>query len=215
MGSAAALVSNHFSRNINWFEYDDEADRVLTDAVGKALSLVVGLAQDLTALDLSTPPAPLVQWVRSSRWWDFHASYEARTREMLTPYRGMLAELPSELPTWGLFEDGENPQAELEAWPADWPRGRPPCVTLIKHGMVTETWITFIKELAAEFSRLSNDCQLLPRSVPEAHCLVMRAYLLASDFLYLCRVNEYAWFLHRPPGMPPELKNPAVRSPQS
>lgn len=201
MESVAAAVGRHFSRSIAWFESDAEGDRVQRGGAGRALSLAVDLANGLTAVDLSVPAAPIVQWACSSRWRIFHYSYERRAREMVAPWGGMLIELPH----WALLEDGESPGVETSTWPEDWSGGRPSCFALIKQGMVTEAWIAFLQELVAAFSQLSSDCQRLPASVPEARCLLTRASLLASDLLYVCRMNGFAWFLHRSGDMPPHF----------
>ncbi len=197
-------VARHYSRNLDWFLSDTEEDQADRTGLGISLGRAVRLGTDLQAVELSAPPARVEQWVVSSRWWDYHWSYELDAREILGPW-GMLTDL-----TTRSLREGGATAAERPCWPGAWPSERPSCHDIVSQGMVTRKWISYLLSLVSSFSQFADDARRLVEDVGTARCLLIRLFLLCSDLPYVCRVHEYAWFLYRPTGMPHELVNPEL-----
>ena len=199
----ADLIAQHFADIMDWFAGNEDEVRGYRMSVRICFGDAVKLAEDLTAIDLSAPAGPIGQWVSASRWLKFHRSCEYEAREMMGGW-GMLHELPH----WSMFEGTEDSKRETKCWPGGEPYELPSPRSLIRDGIVTDEWIKYLGDLTASFNAWATDCEALPATVPEARSLLVRMALLTHDLLHFCLVTEYAWFLHRPPGMPRELEEP-------
>ena len=200
------IISEHYGAHSELFRDDEDMRHNVS---GAFMEMYHVWDEVLVHLRLDVPPGPFASWQIASGWRDRPLvdgdAFSDREGRHIRAGQSAYSILDSYGFDLGDTTDrafDEEPQGEEDRhrerplWPGHLVIPRPDVNCLLVEGMVDEAWRQYICNLVAGFRHFVSDCRKLHTEVPKVRALALRACLLAMDLQYLCRLLDYAWFLH-------------------